>query len=161
MKFNCPFCGIELSSQDVVPGDLGDCPNCGREFSVPSPEGARKRTLSVRVPQGGGGRHNGKISIPAHAGSATAGSPSNAVNSGFGGSLVAMLFNPPIGVVAVVLSALSEGAQGEHNDKARIYATAAGYVRIASWVMFVVWAVILVVLSAAGAFKTHSYYYRP
>ena len=35
MKFNCPHCGVELSG-DAEPGDSGDCPNCGKEFTVPT-----------------------------------------------------------------------------------------------------------------------------
>ena len=45
MKFNCPFCGVELSAPDVAPGDVGDCPNCGRELKVP---GGKRRIVVNR-----------------------------------------------------------------------------------------------------------------
>ena len=34
MQFNCPHCGNGLTGE-AKPGDLGDCPICGKEFTVP------------------------------------------------------------------------------------------------------------------------------
>lgn len=161
MKFNCPFCGVELDA-DANPGDLGDCPICGHEFRVPdvpsteeepAPEPKRK---SIRVPgKSKPSLHNAIASHKARAQAEhqTLTGSTPYVSSGFGASLFVMILNLPLGIVAVVLSALAEGAKDTGNqEESKKFATASGYVRIAGWTAFGLTIALFVVLALCGAF---------